>query len=90
MVYSINTTGQSNFYQQFGRAKCIKIKKKHNDLVYLHLEKTVEFGVSVAMGTDEWERLVKIMKNIKEIQQEFDNKIRYSFHIPGIYIFFLQ
>jgi hypothetical protein len=25
----------------------------------------------VAMGTDEWERLVKIMKNIKEIQQEF-------------------
>jgi hypothetical protein len=32
----------------------------------------------------------KIMKNIKEIQQEFDNKERYSFHIPGIYIFFLQ
>ena len=44
----------------------------------------------VAMGTDEWERLVKIMKNIKEIQQEFDNKVRYSFHIPGIYFFFLQ
>ena len=44
----------------------------------------------VAMGTDEWERLVTVMKNIKEIQQEFDNKVRYSFHIPGIYIFFLQ
>jgi hypothetical protein len=32
------------------------------NIFYLHLEKTDEFGVSVAMETDEWERLVKIMK----------------------------
>ena len=75
MVYLTNTTGQSYFYQKFGRAKCIKIKKNHNDFFYLHLEKTDEFGVSVTLGTDELETLVKIMKNIKEIQQELDNKV---------------
>lgn len=52
-----------------------KDKKKHNDFFYIHLEKTDAFGMSVTLGTDEWETLAKIMKNIKEIQQELDNKV---------------
>jgi hypothetical protein len=87
MVYLTNTTCQSNFYQQFGRAKCIQIKK--TIMIYFTFIWRKRMNL-VAMGTDEWERLVTVMKNIKEIQQEFDNKVRYSFHIPGIYIFFLQ
>ena len=91
MVYLINTTGQSYLYQQFGRAKCIKMKKNNimNYLTFIwrkrmNLVWVLQWKLMNGRG---WS---KSWKHIKEIQQEFDNKVRYSFHIPGIYIFFLQ
>jgi hypothetical protein len=80
MVYLTSIKGQSYFFQKFRRGKCIKIKK-HDNYFYIHLEKADEFGVSITLGTDEWETLTRIMKNVKEIQQELNKKVGYSFHI---------
>ena len=74
MVYLTSIKGQSYFFQKFGRRKCIKIKK-HDNYFNIHLEKADEFGVSITLGTDEWETFTRIMKNVKKIQQELNKKV---------------
>lgn len=44
-------------------------------MIIIHLEKADEFGISITLGTDEPETLTRIMKNVKEIQQELIKKV---------------
>ena len=74
MVYLTSNKDQSYFFQKFGSGKCVKIKK-HNDYFYIHLEKADEYGISITLGTDEWETLTRIMKNTKGLQQELNKKV---------------